>query len=478
MGSHKSRDDQIYEEGVHDGQQADLLDQVSHSMVKSYSLNARESEIYNRGYDFGVNHRPAVAARRSAPLDRSRGSGSDADSDIAYSGNTGCGQLIAILIGGGLVIAVALWFLANVILPVGLLNSAAILTILAVIFEERKTLFAGLALAGAGYMLVDIANGWLSATFVNHIVHTATWLTAFVYLNAAAAGASTWILVGPLVVKASSERDRLKTRLLAAASIVAIASVAFIPPLVYEFAPNPFRTSPLESTTASAPPPPGHEDASFASGEMGSQFVGTWRRPEKADVETGYLGIDKRSDGTLSIASKRLSDGYLKADGPPKLVDGRRVGGAFSYVRFENGHLYAKYHFDGMDSIWEEDYDLMLQGSETIVCAITGAGGKVVQLLHRETPTAPHAPSATATNPYPETIPQDSGDKLSDQAVIDDPDGYTNVRSGRSTSSVIVAVVRAGEVFSTSRQAGTWWRVRTASGQLGFMHASRIRLRH
>lgn len=57
MGSHKSRDDEIYERGVHDGQKDDLLDQFSHGLTKSYTFNPHENEIYNSGYSYGVNHK-------------------------------------------------------------------------------------------------------------------------------------------------------------------------------------------------------------------------------------------------------------------------------------------------------------------------------------------------------------------------------------------------------------------------------------
>jgi len=391
MGSHKSRDDEIYEQGVHDGQQAGALDQFSHSLVKGYSTNPRENEIYNRGYEYGVSHRPAAAKPDPAP-ERFRNRTVRNDTVSSSENSSGCGQVIAIIIGVGIAIAVALWLLANVVLPVGMLNSAVIFTILALVYKERKTLFSCLALAGAGYMLVDISNGWLSANFVSHVVHDASWLTGFVYLNAAAAGASTWILVVPLVMKASSEASQLKTRLLTGGAIAAIVAVAFIPPLVYVFTPNPFRAPPLESTTASATPTPGNEGPSLASvvpppvpaGETASQFAGTWRRPKKEGMQTGYLGIAKRSDGTFTVASMSVVDGHFKAEGPPILVEGRRVGGAFSNVRFKKGHLYAKYRYHGIDSSWFEDYDMTLEGNQTIVCAIKGKEGKVVQLLHRE----------------------------------------------------------------------------------------------
>ncbi len=61
-------------------------------------------------------------------------------------------------------------------------------------------------------------------------------------------------------------------------------------------------------------------------------------------------------------------------------------------------------------------------------------------------------------------------------AVIDDPDGYTNIRSQKNSKSQIVASIVQGEQFFTYIQDGNWWQVRTAQGKVGYMHISRIRL--
>jgi hypothetical protein len=62
------------------------------------------------------------------------------------------------------------------------------------------------------------------------------------------------------------------------------------------------------------------------------------------------------------------------------------------------------------------------------------------------------------------------------RAVIDDPDGYTNVRSMKSASSDIVTKVHDGEEFYTYVQDGNWWQIRTKDGKVGYMHVSRIRI--
>ena len=63
------------------------------------------------------------------------------------------------------------------------------------------------------------------------------------------------------------------------------------------------------------------------------------------------------------------------------------------------------------------------------------------------------------------------------RAEINDPDGYTNVRASKAASSEIVAVVRVNEEFRTFDQTGSWWKVKTSSGEIGYMHVTRIRIR-
>jgi hypothetical protein len=79
-------------------------------------------------------------------------------------------------------------------------------------------------------------------------------------------------------------------------------------------------------------------------------------------------------------------------------------------------------------------------------------------------------------SPAPRAEPTKQADRFGLRAVIDDPDGYTNVRAGPSGRSAIVDRVEDGETFVTFRQTGAWWRVRTSDGTLGYMSASRIRL--
>jgi len=63
------------------------------------------------------------------------------------------------------------------------------------------------------------------------------------------------------------------------------------------------------------------------------------------------------------------------------------------------------------------------------------------------------------------------------RGIINDPDGFTNVRAGQSMDSAIVAKALTGEVFEFDGGEGSeWWKVTLASGKTGWMNQSRIRL--
>lgn len=60
------------------------------------------------------------------------------------------------------------------------------------------------------------------------------------------------------------------------------------------------------------------------------------------------------------------------------------------------------------------------------------------------------------------------------EAVIDDPDGYTNVRAQANGQSAIIGRVESGSTFQTHPQNSDWWMVQIARGKTGFIHRSRI----
>jgi Bacterial SH3 domain len=61
--------------------------------------------------------------------------------------------------------------------------------------------------------------------------------------------------------------------------------------------------------------------------------------------------------------------------------------------------------------------------------------------------------------------------------VIDDPDGYVNVRVEKNAESPVIATVKTGEPFTFEREGDDdWCKVTLASGKTGWMHLSRIRL--
>lgn len=59
-------------------------------------------------------------------------------------------------------------------------------------------------------------------------------------------------------------------------------------------------------------------------------------------------------------------------------------------------------------------------------------------------------------------------------AVINDPDGYTNVRQAANVKSKIISRISNGDLFNTHPQNSEWWQVRLNATTTGYMHKSRI----
>ena len=107
-----------------------------------------------------------------------------------------------------------------------------------------------------------------------------------------------------------------------------------------------------------------------------------------------------------------------------------------------------------------------------VAVAWMALGGDVQDTLDPQTPqTAEDSQASDAPD-----ASDDATGRYRLAAMIDDPDGFTNIRAKPATNAEIVGKINTGEAFTTFEQTGPWWQVRTADGLTGFMARSRIRL--
>ncbi len=59
--------------------------------------------------------------------------------------------------------------------------------------------------------------------------------------------------------------------------------------------------------------------------------------------------------------------------------------------------------------------------------------------------------------------------------TIQDPDGFINLRKGKSASSEILQKINSGEYISVLDNSGDWILVKTKEGKIGYVHKSRVR---
>ena len=58
---------------------------------------------------------------------------------------------------------------------------------------------------------------------------------------------------------------------------------------------------------------------------------------------------------------------------------------------------------------------------------------------------------------------------------INDPDGYTNLRKEKNSTSDIVEKVKAGDRIEVLDNAGNWWLVKTKTGNQGYVYKTKIK---
>ena len=143
----------------------------------------------------------------------------------------------------------------------------------------------------------------------------------------------------------------------------------------------------------------------------------------------------------------------------------------------------ANYQFR-QDSILKEQVSLLLkEGKVDSALALIKQNESTSEKIKNElfsTVTSSQNKSETKSNLNQSNNLNSNSTSINDfggqPAVINDPDGYTNIRSGEGTNYNIIGAVYEGEVFYAIRNnSNDWWRIKTKNGIIGYMHKSRIR---
>ncbi len=251
----------------------------------------------------------------SPKSDYSSSSGISADYSSSSDDN-GCAVIIGYIIGIVVIVGVVIWLALNIVLPIALLNSALVFTILALCYKERKTLFASLALVGGSYMLLDILKGWLSANFVHNVVGNPVWITGFVYLNAAAIGLSVWFLVQPMWANSIEieETDKQKSLLLKVGSVLLVICATVTIPIIYHSIQKPalkdFNNQKTQDVSYDVPAinanmasfrlyESGADDIPSEARDYGKIFIQSQTRQVNWEVKFEYPTTQNRVDFTL-----------------------------------------------------------------------------------------------------------------------------------------------------------------------------------
>jgi tetratricopeptide (TPR) repeat protein len=133
------------------------------------------------------------------------------------------------------------------------------------------------------------------------------------------------------------------------------------------------------------------------------------------------------------------------------------------------------------NSIGARTVRVPLSARVTVACVMSCAFS-ILAAAEKPEPTAEPArePSSQSNENAEETVPREFlgfADVSVFRGVIDDPDGYVNLRKDKRVDAPVVTNVKAGEIFQFKKKEGDGWcQVKLKSGVSGWMHCSRIKL--
>src|SRR5882724_12991018 len=166
MASQKSREDEAYERGVHNGQEADVMDQVANSMTKGFTLDPRLNEIYQRGYQYGIAHRPMTGTGKD--VERRHHEREEQINTPSVGDKSGT-EVIAKIIGVLIAVAAIVWFVFSVAIPLLVINIATLALIASFIRKDLSRLLLPLSTFGAVLVVADYNLGWFTKALAANV---------------------------------------------------------------------------------------------------------------------------------------------------------------------------------------------------------------------------------------------------------------------------------------------------------------------
>jgi len=201
MASGKSREDEVYQQGVNDGQKSEFVDSVfDHTAMEVSLWDPHLFEIYQKGYKYGQAHRPAPPDNRE-PVPSREFSQHSSESSANQSEGSGCGALIAILIVGSILVIAILWFVFALAIPLLVIDIAAIALVVSLIRKPLGKFLLPLSIAGACLVVADYNQGWFTKALAKNVPFLSGIVPVLLYVNVLAGLIAAYLLIRALMDK-------------------------------------------------------------------------------------------------------------------------------------------------------------------------------------------------------------------------------------------------------------------------------------
>lgn len=279
MGTGKSREDEVYEQGVHDGQKSSFADSVTDMAAMEVTLfDHALFEIYVKGYEYGQAHRPEPVKNYDPP----ERTGSSNEPSSEDSSGTGCivkGVLVLIAI------AAVLWFVFALALPLLVIDIAAIALIVGLTRKEMSKFLLPLSVAGAVLVVADHNQGWFTKALAKNVPFLAGIVPVLLYINILAGLIAAYFMIRAFMNKRNPPTEDsgefTKRNLIAMGGLLLVGALTVGLQVTADLQRSHARmmsyaTPVSNSDGATTTPIPSPKEARPAVAQDGAAFIGDW----------------------------------------------------------------------------------------------------------------------------------------------------------------------------------------------------------
>lgn len=400
-------------------------------------------------------------------------------SGAGQSSGMGCGALIAIYMGLGILLIAIVWFVLALAIPLLVIDIAAIALIASLIRKQLSKFLLPLSIAGAFLTVADYNLGWFTKALATNVPFLAAMIPVLLYVNVLAGLIAAYLLIRTFMNKRNPPLENAgeftKRNLIAMGCLLLVGVLT----VGLQVAVDSHRRQALKST---------------ATASSTGQYEAT--QPTWTDPSTHLMWALQDNGSNLNWESANRYCSSLTLGG----YTGWRLPGIRELAGIYDPAINLAGTYNGKRISWHIKGGIRLSGGPWSATKTSGSMGPVAQLFDFYSgqrgnmyvvysgggdfadPRALCVRRSTATVALPAADSQGAAasaqgrtEQLQRPRLATAFDPPSNVRSAPSTASSIVCSISAPKTIRILGTEGVWYKTDACDGRLGYINRKQIR---